>query len=95
MNTPDHLAQTLATDVRISHDNLVGYAHEVVAIDCAAKKVDAVNLKARCSLPYDKLIIATGSSPAVPPIPGLRHLYNNGRLVTLRTIDGPHRTTGI
>jgi NADPH-dependent 2,4-dienoyl-CoA reductase/sulfur reductase-like enzyme len=90
MNTPDHLAQTLATDVRMSH--------EVVAIDRAAKKVDVVNLKApagspgaRFSLPYDKLIIATGASPALPPIPGLRDLYNNGRLVTLRTLDDMDR----
>lgn len=90
MNTPDHLAQTIATDVRMSH--------EVVGIDRAAKKVDVVNLKApagspgaRFSVAYDKLIIATGASPTLPPIPGLKELYKNGRLVTLRTLEDMDR----
>src|SRR5207248_355534 len=40
----------------------------VSGIDPAAK---AVSLADRRSLPYDKLLLATGSKPLAPPIPGL------------------------
>jgi NADPH-dependent 2,4-dienoyl-CoA reductase/sulfur reductase-like enzyme/rhodanese-related sulfurtransferase len=46
---------------------------EALAIDRAAKTVKARNLASgeELTLPYDKLVIATGSSPVIPPIPGV------------------------
>ncbi len=45
---------------------------EAYEIDRAAKMVRARNLESGedLALPYDKLVIATGSSPVIPPIPG-------------------------
>lgn len=51
---------------------------EVTALDRAAK---TLSLKGRPALPYDRLILAMGSHPSVPPIPGTE-LAN---VVTLRT----------
>ena len=47
---------------------------EVTAIDRAKKIVTALNLKTgdQEELSYDKLILATGATPRVPPIPGIR-----------------------
>ena len=56
--TPDHF-QTLGVALR--HDR-------VTAIDPAAKSLSLADGK---SLAYDRLLIATGSSPARPPISGL------------------------
>ena len=46
--------------------------HEVLAIDRAAKTVRVRELASGSErdLPYDKLVIATGSRPFTPPIPG-------------------------
>jgi NADPH-dependent 2,4-dienoyl-CoA reductase/sulfur reductase-like enzyme/rhodanese-related sulfurtransferase len=47
---------------------------EVTAIDRAKKTVTALDLrtKEQEELAYDKLILATGASPKLPPIPGIR-----------------------
>ncbi len=46
---------------------------EVTALDREAKKVTAVDLKTQeeAEYSYDKLVIATGASPIVPPLPGV------------------------
>ncbi|MCL6639314.1 MAG: FAD-dependent oxidoreductase [Firmicutes bacterium] len=46
---------------------------EAVAIDRAGKKVEVVNLVTgeRSFIEYDKLVLATGSTPFVPPIEGI------------------------
>ncbi len=46
---------------------------EAVAIDRKTKQVRIANLDhgGEKSIPYDRLIIATGSSPVVPPVPGM------------------------
>ncbi len=46
--------------------------HEALRIDRSRKEVEVRDLKADSvrMLPYDKLILATGSHPFVPPIPG-------------------------
>jgi NADPH-dependent 2,4-dienoyl-CoA reductase/sulfur reductase-like enzyme/rhodanese-related sulfurtransferase len=46
---------------------------EALSIDRVAKTVRARNLASgeELTLPYDKLVIATGSSPVIPPIPGV------------------------
>jgi len=45
---------------------------EVTSIDRKKKRVDMRNLKTQKTghMPYDKLIIATGAVPRVPPVPG-------------------------
>lgn len=47
--------------------------HEVVRIDRQQQVVEVVNHETgeRFEQPYDKLIIATGGTPIVPPIPGI------------------------
>lgn len=53
--------------------------HEAMSIDPATKTVVAVNLDTneKKAIPYDKLVIATGGLPVVPPFPGvgLKHIY--------------------
>ena len=60
----------------------------VTAIDRAAKTVTAKNLVTgeEKSLPYDRLIIATGSTPKVPPVEG-RDLKNVGGANNLEDAD--------
>ncbi len=64
LQTPQTLAKTLNLDVRI--------LSEVVSIDKKSKTVRVKNLSdgTEYSESYDKLVIATGSSPIKPPIPG-------------------------
>lgn len=47
-------------------------SHEALAIDRAAKSVRVLDIKAgsEYDLNYDFLVIATGSRPSIPPIPG-------------------------
>jgi len=47
--------------------------HEAVSIDRIARFVRCVDLKSNSpkTLPYDRLVIATGSSPLLPGIPGI------------------------
>lgn len=61
--------------------------HEAVGIDFSKKEVQikALDKGVETSIPYDKLVIATGGLPIVPPLPGidLKHVF------TIRTlIDG-------
>lgn len=46
--------------------------HEAIGIDRQAKKVTVRNLEndETSEVPYDRLILATGSTPFIPPIPG-------------------------
>jgi len=59
--------------------------HEVTAIDRDNKRVTAKNLKTgeEVTAEYDKLIIATGAAPVVPPIPGA----DAENIFTLRTLE--------
>lgn len=83
--TPQYLRDILALDVRTSH--------EVISIDRANKEVLVANLSiprnrpgSTFRAPYDKLLIATGAAPVMPPIPGLKETAAAGRLFTLRTL---------
>ena len=60
----------------------------MTAIDRAAKTVTAKNLVTgeEKALPYDRLIIATGSTPKVPPVEG-RDLKNVGGANNLEDAD--------
>ena len=59
--------------------------HEVTKIDRDAKQVTVTNLDSgEVSVhPYDKLVIATGARPVIPPIPGV----HAGRVHVLRTVE--------
>ena len=59
--------------------------HEVIDINPSAKTLLVKNLENGniFSENYDKLILAPGAKPAVPPIPGV----NSGRIFTLRTVE--------
>ncbi|MDE1889942.1 MAG: FAD-dependent oxidoreductase, partial [Planctomycetota bacterium] len=59
--------------------------HQATAIDIKAKQVQVKNLEngQAIVLNYDKLIIATGAQPIIPPLPGIS-LVN---IFTLRTVN--------
>ena len=63
--------------------------HEVVSIDRAARTISVQDLEAgrRYEEHYDKLILAPGASPLVPPIPGV----DARGVFTLRTLDDADR----
>ena len=65
VSSPTHLRKTLNIDSRIFS--------EVTAIDRVQKTVTVKNLKTDQTYTesYDKLVLATGASPIVPPLPGL------------------------
>jgi len=50
--------------------------HQATAIDTKSKQVKVKNLENGQDLAfnYDKLILATGAQPIVPPLPGIRRL---------------------
>ncbi len=58
--------------------------HQAIAIDTRLKQVKVKDLERGNDIvfSYDKLIIATGAQPIVPPLPGV----NLGNIFTLRTI---------
>lgn len=59
--------------------------HQATAIDTRQKQVKAKNMENGQELvfTYDKLILATGALPVVPPLPGI----SLGNIFTLRTIS--------
>jgi len=61
--TPEGVRSRYRIDARVRH--------EVTAIDRAAKRVEGFDHVGdrRFSAPYDKLILATGATPVVPPLP--------------------------
>jgi NAD(P)H-nitrite reductase len=64
-------------------DNRIAWmrGESVIDIDIDAKEV---KLESGVSVPYDKLLIASGASSFIPPVPNLRYANN---VMTLRTID--------
>ncbi|MBU7032941.1 MAG: FAD-dependent oxidoreductase [Theionarchaea archaeon] len=58
-------------------------SHEIESIDPHNKTAIANNMETgeKISLPYDKLIIATGTVPLIPPITGARELLGKGTYV--------------
>ncbi len=62
---------------------------EAVAIDRAAKQVTVRNAEGESRLPYDRLILAQGGSPLLPPIPGI-DAPNVFRLWTVPDMDRLH-----
>jgi len=76
LQTPEALRAKFAIDVRTRN--------EVVLIDRQAKTVRVRVIDGRTyDEPYDTLVIATGSSPVRPPIPGI----DSPRIRTVWTVD--------
>lgn len=67
------------------HNIDVFIRHRATAIDTKSKQVRVKDLENEKDLvfDYDKLIIATGAQPIVPPLPGI----SLGNIFTLRTVD--------
>jgi NAD(P)H-nitrite reductase large subunit len=62
-------------------DNNVTFIHnEVTEINATGKQVKTKDGK---NLPYDKLLVATGSSPFVPPFAGLENVKNQTTFMSL------------
>jgi NADPH-dependent 2,4-dienoyl-CoA reductase/sulfur reductase-like enzyme/rhodanese-related sulfurtransferase len=62
---------------------------EAVAIDRTAKQVTVRNAEGESRLPYDRLILAQGGNPLLPPIPGI-DAPNVFRLWTVPDMDRLH-----
>ena len=77
LQTPESFRRRFDIDVRVRQ--------EAVAIDRAAKTVAVRRLDDGSVYrePYDKLILAPGAKPAIPPVPGT----DAERLFTLRTVE--------
>jgi len=77
INTPEEFAKKYNVDVRIRH--------EVISLDVVNKKLFYRNLDSGKTgeYIYDKLIISTGATSLIPPIPGVK-LKN---ILPLRTVN--------
>ncbi len=58
-------------------------SHKAKSIDRDKQQVLAVNPQGEVTFNYDRLILATGASPAVPPVPGM----DLGNVFVLRTMQ--------
>lgn len=76
VKTPQDFKQVKDIDVLLRH--------EALAIDRSHKEVEVRDLETGNvrRLPYDKLILAVGASPFVPPLPGIDH----ANVFTLHTV---------
>lgn len=63
---------------------------EAVSIDRAAKQVTVRNAAGEARLPYDRLILAQGGNPVLPPVPGA-DANNVFRLWTVPDMDRLHQ----
>lgn len=77
LRTPD--------DFIIPFDIQVHTNHRVMKIDPQNKQITVFDLKGRKEIVqyYDKLIIATGAKPIVPPLPGV----NLSKIYTIKTVE--------
>ena len=83
LQTPESLHERFRLDVRVGSD--------VVAIWPEDKVTEVTELASGTTyeLPYDKLILSPGASPAIPPIPGIERAY------PLRTVEDVERMTKV
>lgn len=61
-------------EFRAENDITVKVGYKVLSIDPATKTVKALNMNKNVEkeYTYDKLILATGASPVMPPVPGIK-----------------------
>ncbi|MGM0437316.1 MAG: FAD-dependent oxidoreductase [Bacillota bacterium] len=85
MNTPEEFEEKYKIDVRTGH--------EVLEINPEEKTLKYEELKTNnvSEYNYDKLIITTGASPIMPPIPG----YELDNIVPLRTVNDADKIKNI
>lgn len=78
--TPERFRERFNIDVRIRH--------EVTKVNASEKRVEGTNHATGESfrIPYDKLILATGGTPIIPPVPGV-DLQNIVTLWTVPDVD--------
>lgn len=81
LQTPEAMEKKYNADVRVGQ--------EVTSIDRASKKVTVkrLNTGETYTESYDTLVLATGSSPVTPPIPGI----DSKRVMTLWTVPDTDR----
>jgi len=84
MATPEHLKNTLNVDVKVGHN--------VESIDRKNKTISVSTGSSPMTVPYDKLLIATGASALIPPIPGLQDAATTGRLLAMRSLEDMDNT---
>jgi len=77
--TPEAMKGKFNVDVRTQH--------EVVSLDRSGKTVTVRHGNETYTESYDKLVLATGSSPLKPPIPGI----DSSRVLTLWTVPDTDR----
>ncbi len=77
LQTPEAFSARFRIDARVRH--------EVTAIHPERKTVSVTDLESgrEWEEPYDRLLLAPGAKPVVPPLPGL----SSQRLFTLRTVE--------
>ena len=75
LQTPESLHSRFRLDVRV--------ANEVISINPESKSLQVKDLAKNTAyeLTYDKLVLSTGATPIVPPLPGVE------RAMTLRTVE--------
>lgn len=83
LQTPEGFRDRYRVDVRVNT--------EIVALDRAAKRVLARGANGDEWVPYDKLILAQGGQPVMPPLPGIEapHVF---KLWTVPDMDRLHAT---
>lgn len=89
LQTPRTLASRFGLDVRVRH--------EVVSIDRAGRSLQVLDRGSGevSTEPYDVLVLATGASPVLPPLPGisrartLRDVADADALITDLDLDRP------
>lgn len=67
--------------------------HQVTRINTTEQVVHVHNLATGkyFERPYDRLLIATGAEPVIPPVPGLKKGLNSGRVFCVKTMkDGSY-----
>ena len=78
--TPEQFAQR-GVDVRINH--------RVDSVDKERQVVVVTNLESGETFehPYNRLLIATGAVPVMPPVPGLKESFDKGRVSFVKTMQ--------
>lgn len=82
LSTPEAFAARYRVDVKVNH--------EVLAIDRSRRCVNVRTSAGECfDQPYDRLILAQGAEPIVPPLPGveLPHVFTLRNLVDMDLIS--------
>ena len=78
--TPEQFARR-GVDVRINH--------RVDSVDSKRQVVRVTNLNSGETFehPYNRLLIATGAAPVMPPVPGLKKGFDKGRVSFVKTMQ--------